>query len=47
VVRVKSETGVGGDNGMRENLTKEKKSWMKRERERQRRERERLTVGLG
>ena len=31
-MREKSETRVGGDGGMRENLTKEKKSWMKRER---------------
>ena len=45
-MREKSETRVGGDGGMRENLTKEKKSWMKRERDRGG-ERERLTVGLG
>ena len=42
MVREKSDTGVGGDGGMRENLTKEKESWMKRERER-----DRLTGGLG
>ena len=36
MVREKSDTGVGGDGGMRENLTKEKKSWMKRQRQRRR-----------
>ena len=35
-MREKFETRVGGDGRMRENLTKEKKSWMKRQRQRRR-----------